>query len=108
MSILRFQSVSLRYESVQVLREVYFRLDQGERIGLIGKNGSGKTTLLRLLTGQIEPTEGRVERDPGVTIGYFSQFSELDGDLSILQVLGSLFAEVRAWEQELAEISARI
>ncbi len=56
MSILRLQNVSLRYESTQVLRDVYLRLDPGERVGLIGKNGSGKTTLLRLLTGQIEPT----------------------------------------------------
>jgi ATPase subunit of ABC transporter with duplicated ATPase domains len=108
MSILRFQNVSLRYENVQVLRDVYFRLDAGERIGLIGKNGSGKTTVLRLLTGQLEPTEGRVERDAGFTIGYFSQFSELDGERSILQVVQQLFAEVRAWEQELAEINAKL
>jgi ATPase subunit of ABC transporter with duplicated ATPase domains len=108
MSLLRLNNVSLRYESAQVLHDVFFRLDVGERVGLIGKNGSGKTTLLRLLLGQIEPTAGRVEREPGVTIGYFSQFSELAGDLSIQQVLEDLFAEARAWEQELHALSAQI
>ena len=108
MSLLRLHNVSLRYESAQVLHDVFFRLDAGERVGLIGKNGSGKTTLLRLLLGQIEPTAGRVDRELGVTIGYFSQFSELDGELSIQQVLEDLFAEARAWEQELHELSARL
>src|SRR4051812_39268243 len=108
MSLLRLHNVSLRYESAQVLHDVFFRLDAGERVGLIGKNGSGKTTLLRLLLGQVEPTAGRVEREPGVTIGYFSQFSELDGELSIQQVLEQLFAEARAWEQELHAISAKL
>jgi ATP-binding cassette subfamily F protein 3 len=108
MSLLRLHSVSLRYESAQVLRDVFFKVDAGERVGLIGKNGSGKTTLLRLLLGQIEPTAGRVERELGVTIGYFSQFSELDGAISIQLVLEQLFAEVRAWEQELNQISAAL
>jgi ATP-binding cassette subfamily F protein 3 len=108
MSLLRLHNVSLRYESAQVLHDVFFKLDAAERVGLIGKNGSGKTTLLRLLLGQIEPTAGRVEREPGVTIGYFSQFSELAGELSIQQVLEELFAEVREWEQELEQISARL
>ncbi len=108
MSLLRLNNVSLRYENAQVLRDVFFKVDAGERVGLIGKNGSGKTTLLRLLLGQIEPTAGRVERELNVALGYFSQFSELDGALSIQQVLEELFAEVRAWEQELEQISAAL
>jgi ATP-binding cassette subfamily F protein 3 len=108
MSILRFQNVSLSYERAQVLREVYFKLDAGERVGLIGKNGSGKTTLLRLILGQLEPSAGRVELDAGLKLGYFSQFSELDGALSIQDVLSQLFAEVRGWERELAELEVGI
>ena len=48
-----------------MLREVYFRLSEGDRVGLIGKNGSGKTTLLRLILGQEEPDEGSVEIEAG-------------------------------------------
>jgi ATPase subunit of ABC transporter with duplicated ATPase domains len=108
MSLLRLNNLSLRYENAQVLREVYFKLDENERVGLIGKNGSGKTTLLRLLLGQIEPSAGRVEQELGVTIGYFSQFSELNGSRSIQEELEDVFAEVRKWEAELDQISAKL
>jgi len=71
---------------------------------LIGKNGSGKTTALKLVLGQEEPTEGTIDIEQGVTIGYFSQFSELSGTSSILEVLEGLFEDIHALEAELAEI----
>jgi ATP-binding cassette subfamily F protein 3 len=86
-SLVRLHNVTKRYEDNLVLREVYFRLSQGERVGLIGKNGTGKTAVLRLILGQEQPTQGTVEVDEGVRIGYFSQFSELSGEATILEVL---------------------
>ena len=106
MSLIRLHDVSMRYEDRSILREVYFRLREGKRVGLIGKNGTGKTTVLRLILGEVEPTAGRVERAPGLRIGYFSQFSALDSSRSIQQVLEDLFADVRALEAELEGIPA--
>lgn len=48
---------------VQALREVSFRIDHGDRVGLVGPNGAGKTTLLRVLAGVYEPTRGIVRCD---------------------------------------------
>lgn len=79
MSIIRFHNLSKSFETHRVLRNVFFRLNKGDRVGLIGKNGAGKTTALKLILGQEEPTEGAVEVDEGVRIGYFSQFSEISG-----------------------------
>lgn len=45
---------------IWALKNVDFRIDQGERVGIVGRNGSGKTTLLRLLAGVTQPTEGRI------------------------------------------------
>ena len=104
MSTVRLQDVTKRFESKLVLREDILRLSPGDRLGLIGKNGSGKTTILRLILGQETPSEGSVEVDPGVRTGYFSQFSELRGELTILEVLWSLFADIQATEEELLEI----
>ena len=104
MSLVRLQNVSKRYDSNLVLRDVFFRLDGGDRVGLIGKNGAGKTTVLKLILGQEEPTEGTVDLDGDVKVGYFSQFSELEGGASVLDVLEELFADVRAIEDELLEI----
>jgi ATPase subunit of ABC transporter with duplicated ATPase domains len=104
MSLVRLHNVSKRYDSNLVLRDVFFRLDGGDRVGLIGKNGAGKTTVLKLILGQEEPTEGTVDLDPDLKVGYFSQFSELEGEASVLDVLEELFADVRAIEDELLEI----
>lgn len=104
MSLIRLNNVHKSYEDVPVLRAVYFRLTDGDRVGLIGKNGAGKTTLLRLILGLEDPSEGIVDVEDGVRIGYFSQFSQLDGKLSVVEVLDGLFADIHALEDELLKV----
>ena len=104
MSLVRLHNVSKYFDSQPVLRNIFFRLREGDRVGLIGKNGVGKTTTLKLILGQEEPTEGAVEVEEGVRIGYCSQFSELSGEASILEVLEGLFADLHALQEELSEI----
>ncbi|MCE7983687.1 MAG: ABC transporter ATP-binding protein [Caldilinea sp. CFX5] len=104
MSLIRLLGIAKKYENQPVLREVFFRLATGDRVGLIGKNGAGKTTVLRLMLGQEEPTAGVVELAPAIRIGYFSQFSELQDDLSLQQVLTALFAGIEQIAQELRTI----
>ncbi len=106
MSLIRLHNVTLKYEQQLILRSVFFRLQPGERVGLIGRNGTGKTSVLKLILGQVPPTEGTVEFEPGLKIGYFSQFSSLDGTLSVQQVLETLFADFQVLEAELAEAAA--
>ncbi|MDN3934881.1 ABC-F family ATP-binding cassette domain-containing protein [Arthrobacter sp. YD4] len=108
MSLIRLNDVSVRFENTPVLREVFFRLEPGDRVGLIGKNGSGKTTVLKLVLDQVAPETGTVSVDPGVRVGYFSQFSELNGASTITEVLNGLFGTVKAVEAELAGIDAAI
>ncbi|MFF1382537.1 ABC-F family ATP-binding cassette domain-containing protein [Arthrobacter sp. NPDC058288] len=98
----------MRFENTQILREAFFRLEPRDRVGLIGKNGSGKTTMLQLILDRLTPDAGTVTVDPGTRIGYFSQFSELNGELTITDVLDGLFSEIKAVEQELAAIDAAI
>jgi ATP-binding cassette, subfamily F, member 3 len=117
MSVLRLQNVSVRFGEKWVLREVFFKLAKGERVGLIGQNGTGKTTLIRLaLTRaglstymrageELTPVEGTVEITPNLNIGYFSQFSMLDSDLSVVQILEEVLAEPRQIEAELEQIA---
>lgn len=108
MSLVRLNDVHVRYENAQILREAFLKLDAGDRIGLIGRNGSGKTTLLKLILEQVHPDAGTVTLDPDIKIGYFSQFSELDGTATITEVLDGLFGHVHAVEAELAGIDASI
>ncbi|MBG6239341.1 ATP-binding cassette subfamily F protein 3 [Mycetocola sp. CAN_C7] len=108
MSLIRLNDVSVRFDTTPVLREAFFRLDTGDRVGLIGRNGSGKTTLVKLILGQVSPDAGTVTLEDGVRFGYFSQFSELDGTATISEVLEGVFGEIRAVEAELARIDAAI
>lgn len=106
MSLVRFHNVSKRYDGNVVLHGVFLRLGAGDRVGLIGRNGTGKTTVLKLILGQEEPTEGTVDLDEGLKIGYFSQFSELDDEVPVVDVLEGLFVDIHAVEAELSEIDA--
>ncbi|MBB3114159.1 ATP-binding cassette subfamily F protein 3 [Paenibacillus phyllosphaerae] len=108
MSVIRLENVTMKYEESMIFRNIYFRLSHGERIGLIGRNGAGKSTVFRLILGKEEPTSGNVEVDPQVKIGYFSQFSELQGTLSVQQELELCFEQVTRIEQELQEIGEKL
>jgi ATP-binding cassette subfamily F protein 3 len=104
MSLVRLQGIEKHYAETLVLRELYFTLSAGERVGLIGRNGAGKTTLLRLILGQETPDTGSAEVEAGARIGYFSQFSELDGNLTVYEILDALFADIHALETELLAV----
>jgi ABC transport system ATP-binding/permease protein len=70
-----------------LLDDVTWRLGPGDRFGLVGVNGAGKTTLLRLLTGELQPTSGRVRRGKTVQVATLSQdVTELD-DLTHLRAV---------------------
>ncbi|WP_436969045.1 ABC-F family ATP-binding cassette domain-containing protein [Demequina litoralis] len=65
--------VGVSYGDKQVLRGLDFNLGPGDRIGLLGENGAGKSTLLRLITGEQEPTAGRVKTGLTVRVAQLSQ-----------------------------------
>ena len=108
MSLIRLNDVSVTFEKNPVLREVFLKLENGDRVGMIGRNGSGKSTILKLILEQVAPDAGTVVVEPGVKLGYFSQFSELNGAQTITEVLDELFTEIKAIEAELAGIDATI
>ncbi|MFD0672870.1 ABC-F family ATP-binding cassette domain-containing protein [Cohnella sp. GCM10027633] len=108
MSVIRLENVTKKYEDSLIFRDIYFRLSQGERIGLIGRNGAGKSTVFKLILGKEEPTSGKVEIDPQAKIGYFSQFSELSGSMSVQQVLETCFEQVALIERELQDVADKL
>ncbi|MGI4980988.1 MAG: ABC-F family ATP-binding cassette domain-containing protein, partial [Janthinobacterium lividum] len=58
--LVELEDVSLSFEKKQIVRKLNFILTAGTRVGLVGPNGSGKTSLLRMLTGELEPTAGKL------------------------------------------------
>ena len=108
MSLIRLNDVSLEFDGRPVVREAFLKLRAGDRIGLIGKNGTGKTSFLELILQRLEPTSGTVDVTLGTTIGYFSQFSELDGERSIRDILSDHFEEVHETQARLDAIGMQL
>ncbi|MCA1845386.1 MAG: ATP-binding cassette domain-containing protein [Actinobacteria bacterium] len=91
-----------------VLRAVSMRVEPRDRVALLGANGAGKTTLLCLLGGELDPVEGTVDRDEGLHIAYFSQFSDVPDDASALELLEQAAAHHLSLDEELAEIETSL
>ncbi len=85
MGLITLKSVCKDFGLKELLREVSFSLDEGERVGLIGTNGSGKSTLLKILAG-VEPIDrGDLWVSPRTRVVYVPQEPTLDPDLTVLE-----------------------
>ena len=81
--LLGAEQIALEYPTKQVFTSVTLGIDEGDRIGIVGRNGDGKSTLMSLLAGRIEPDAGRVTVRGGVRIGMLDQRDALDPDLTV-------------------------
>ena len=91
-----------------ILDGLTFQIDQGERVGLLGRNGAGKTTLFRILTGELDWDEGQVTIGRGRRIGLISQIPVYPEGYTVEQVLRSAFARLRPLSEEMERLEARM
>ncbi|MET4582368.1 ATP-binding cassette subfamily F protein uup [Conyzicola nivalis] len=85
--LLGAESLHLEYPTRVIFDDVTIGIDEGQRIGVVGRNGDGKSTLLRLLAGRIEPDEGRVTRRGGITLGMLDQADTLPDELTVAEAI---------------------
>ena len=81
--LLGAESLHLEYPTRVVFDSVTLGINEGDRVGIVGRNGDGKSSLLGMLSGRIEPDSGRVTRRGGVHMGVLDQSDTLDDDTSI-------------------------
>ena len=121
--LLGAESLHLEYPTRVVFDSVSLGIEEGDRIGIVGRNGDGKSSLLGMLTGMIEPQKGRITRRGNVRFGALTQHDDLDdaatvgfsvvgdrpdhewaGDPRTRDVIGGLVADV-AWDARIGELS---
>ncbi|WP_166985442.1 ABC-F family ATP-binding cassette domain-containing protein [Canibacter zhoujuaniae] len=75
--LLGAENITLEYPTRRVFEGVTLGIAEGDRIGIVGRNGDGKTSLLAMLTGELQPSSGRVTKRGGVRFGVLSQTDQL-------------------------------
>jgi ATP-binding cassette, subfamily F, member 3 len=95
-TVVEVSGLSKSYGLKQVLNDVSFTIDRGDRIALVGVNGAGKSTLVRLLSGQDAPTSGTLKLGHNVLAEYFAQdqYKVLDPSARMLSDIGSIAPKV--------------
>jgi len=95
-TVVEVSGLSKSYGPKQVLNDVSFTIDRGDRIALVGVNGAGKSTLIRLLSGQDAPTTGTLKLGHNVLAEYFAQdqYKVLDPSAHMLSDIGSIAPKV--------------
>ncbi|WP_352420370.1 ABC-F family ATP-binding cassette domain-containing protein [Proteiniborus sp.] len=108
MSILTVNNLSHGYGNRAIFNNVSFRLLKGEHIGLIGANGEGKSTFMNIITGKLEPDEGKIEWSKRVRVGYLDQHTALSKGMTIREVLKSAFKYLFDMENEMNQICEKM
>lgn len=91
-----------------VLNGVTFHINEGERVGILGKNGCGKTTLFKILTGEYLADEGEVMIAPNKRIGLISQIPVYPPEYTVEDVLDTAFQRIHDMERELEAVTQRM
>ncbi|ORW30641.1 ABC transporter ATP-binding protein [Mycobacterium paraense] len=121
--LLGAEGIRLEYPTQVVFESVTLGVDDGARIGIVGRNGDGKSSLLGLLTGRLQPDAGRVTRRSGLRVSALSQADTLEpghtvgwtlvgdqpehqwaGDARVRDVVGGLVADI-AWDARIDTLS---
>ncbi|WP_340701331.1 ABC-F family ATP-binding cassette domain-containing protein [Brevibacillus borstelensis] len=108
MSVLIVENLSHGFADRALFRDVNFRLQPNDRVGLVGANGTGKSTMMGILTKQLIPDQGKIEWMPKVQYGYLDQHTKLQAGKTIRDVLKDAFLPLLQEEAEMLAIGEKM
>lgn len=106
--MLNVHNLSVTFMGTDLFSGITFKLNKGDRIGLIGKNGAGKSTLLKVLSKDIETSGGTMAFDKDVRIGFLRQDIDFVEGRTILEEAYQAFEEIKEIEVKLEEINNQL
>ncbi|EAS18630.1 ABC transporter, ATP binding component [Flavobacteria bacterium BBFL7] len=106
--MLNIHDLHVSFGGEPLFEEITFRLNGGNRVGLIGKNGAGKSTLLKVIAGDIEYDQGQLAMEKGTSIGFLRQDIDFEKGRTVLEEAYTAFAKAREIEAELDQINIQL
>ncbi len=106
--MLTAQNLTFGFLDGVLFKGAAFKVEETDRVGLIGANGTGKTSLFRLITGKYDPNEGGIVRGKDVRIGYMEQYLDCDENTTLYDEALTVFNDVIEMEQELELINEKL
>ncbi len=108
MSLLTAQNLTFGFLDGVLFKDAAFKVEENDRIGLIGANGTGKTSLFKLIISEYSPNSGGIVRGKDVRIGYMEQYLICDDAQTLYNEALSVFNDVSEMEAELEEINIKL
>ncbi|MBT8307281.1 MAG: ATP-binding cassette domain-containing protein [Maribacter sp.] len=106
--MLNIHNLSVSFGGEYLFEEISFRLNAGDRVGLIGKNGAGKSTLLRLLSKDMAIDSGTIATEKNIKIGFLRQDIDFEQGRTVLEEAYHAFEEIKALELKLENINEQL
>jgi len=106
--MLNVHNLTVSFMGTDLFSGITFKLNKGDRIGLIGKNGAGKSTLLKVLSKDIETSGGTMAFDKDVRMGFLRQDIDFVEGRTILEEAYQAFVEIKEIELQLEEINTQL
>ncbi|MBC1286339.1 ABC-F type ribosomal protection protein [Listeria booriae] len=108
MTIIALNNVTKRFTGDLILEKISLQVEEGERIGLIGRNGEGKSTILKIIARLETVDDGIVSVKRSATVGLLNQMPNVLGNAIVRDYLRTAFADVLALQAELTELEQRM
>jgi len=106
--MLNVHNLSVSFGGEYLFEEISFRLNGGDRVGLIGKNGAGKSTLLKLLSKDMSLDSGTIATEKEIKIGFLRQDIDFEQGRTVLEEAYQAFGEIKLLEAQLEDINKQL
>lgn len=106
--MLNIHNLSISFQGENLFQDITFKLNAGDRVGLIGKNGAGKSTMLKILANELEADTGQIASDKELKIGFLKQDIDFQYGKTVLEETYEAFYEIKAIEKKLNEINKQL
>ncbi len=106
--MMNIHNLSISFQGDYLFEDITFKLDNGDRVGLIGKNGAGKSTMLKILSREMESDSGQIATDKALKIGFLKQDIDFDFGRTVLEEAYEAFTEIKKIEEKEEQINHQL